>query len=191
MKTRLVIPIVAALAIASPYVQAKDAVKTGAANAPEVVAHIALTPAATVQMFTRQEAKGRLYLYALHASGEAAVVVDVTNAAHPVLVPQGAPSATAGYKSVESLGPNTTLVEIADPAAAPTAAAPAKTLALLDTSNPLAPQVTLRFAGVTAVSRDDNRSLIFIANSEGLWIVRHHEPPDVGVAAWENFVSAR
>jgi hypothetical protein len=92
---------------------------------------------------------------------------------------------------VETIGTNTALVELTDQTASSSNPAPAKTVALLDISDPAAPHITLRFAGVTAVARDDSRSLLFIANTEGLWIVRHYEPPDIGVRAWENFVSAR
>jgi len=186
MQSRLAIPWVMTLALASPTLWAKDTAKAGLPKGPEVVAHLALNATATVHMYTRREAKGRLYLYALHSSGEVSVV-DITEAARPALITQTA-AAGATYANAQQIGTNTALVEIAD---ASSAATSAKTLALLDTSNPLAPQMTLRFAGVTAVSRDDSRSLLFIANSEGLWIVRHYEPPDVGVAAWENFVSAR
>jgi hypothetical protein len=31
---------------------------------------------------------------------------------------------------------------------------------------------------------------LFMANNQGLGVVRHYEPPDIGVTAWEGFVSA-
>jgi hypothetical protein len=177
--------------MACPQLQAKDPPKTQPSKSPEIVAHVPLNSVATVQMFTRRDGKGRLYLYALHPAGEAVSVVDITDAARPALVTQVAYPGPTGYGNVQTIGTNTALVEIADQAAASATPVPAKTLALLDISNPAAPHITLRFAGVTAVSRDDSRSLLFIANNEGLWIVRHYEPPDIGVTAWENFVSAR
>ncbi len=191
MRHKLAIPLVTLLAMACPQLQAKDPPKAQPSKSPEVVAHIPLNSAATVQMFTRRDGKGRLYLYALHPAGEAVSVVDITDAARPALVTQVAYPGPTGYGNVQTIGTNTALVEIADPAAAPANSLPAKTLALLDISNPAAPHITLRFAGVTAVSRDDSRNLLFIANNEGLWIVRHYEPPDIGVRAWEDFVSAR
>jgi hypothetical protein len=191
MRHRLAIPLITLLAMACPQLQAKDPPKAQPSKSPEVVAHIPLNSAATVQMFTRRDGKGRLYLYALHPAGEAVSVVDITDAARPALVTQVAYPGPTSYGNVQTIGTNTALVEIADPAAVPANPVPAKTLALLDISNPAAPHITLRFAGVTAVSRDDSRSLLFIANNEGLWIVRHYEPPDIGVTAWENFVSAR
>ncbi|MGA3241403.1 MAG: hypothetical protein ABSG03_34505 [Bryobacteraceae bacterium] len=190
MRHKLAIPLVMALAIACPVLQAKTPPKAEPSKLPEVVAHIPLS-SATVQMFTRRDDKGRLYLYALHPAGVAVSVVDITNAARPALVTQVAYPSPIGYGNVQTIGTNTALVELPDQSAAPSNPAPVKTLALLDTSDPAAPRITLRFSGVTAVARDDSRSLLFIANKEGLWIVRHYEPPDKGVAAWENFVSAR
>ncbi len=191
MNQKLAIPLVAAFAMASLQLQAKQPTKPAAPKGPEVLAHISLNSAATVQMFTRRSSNGRLYLYALHPSGQAVSVVDITNAAQPALVSQVAYATPTAYGNVQTIGTNTALVEIPDQPAVSSNPAPAKNLALLDISDPAAPHITLRFSGVTAVSRDDSRSLLFIANSEGLWIVRHYEPPDIGVAAWENFVSAR
>ena len=142
-------------------------------------------------MFTRRDNKGRLFLYALHANGEAVSVVDITNAARPQLITQVPYPSPASYGNIQTIGVNTALVETADQTPSAANMPPAKNLALLDISNPAAPNITLKFAGVTAVSRDDSRGLLFIANNEGLWIVRHYEPPDPGVVAWEAFVSAR
>lgn len=191
MKNSPVLSVLLAFAFASPQLQAKDPHKAEPSKSPEVVAHIPLNSAATVQMFTRRDNKGRLYLYALHQSGQAVSVIDITDAARPALVSQAAPPSPTGYGNVQTIGINTALVEIPDQPATPANVTPAKNIALLDISDPAAPHVTLRFAGVTAVYRDDSRSLLFIANNEGLWVVRHYEPPDIGVTAWENFVSAR
>jgi hypothetical protein len=49
--------------------------------------------------------------------------------------------------------------------------------------------VAREFAGVTAVSRDDRRGLIFVANPEGIWILQQHlaEDPEVE-KAYANYV---
>jgi hypothetical protein len=191
MQHRLAIPLVMTLAAASSMLQAKTPPKGEASKSPEIVAHVPLSVAATVRMFTMRDSKGRLYLYAVHPAGSAVSVIDITNAARPALVSEVAYPSTTGYGNVQTIGANTALVELADSSAAPSNSAPAKTIGLLDISNPAAPHITLRFAEVTAMARDDSRSLLFIANNEGLWIVRHYEPPDIGVQAWESFVSAR
>lgn len=180
------------LALAFPgHLQAKDPNKTAPSKGPEIVGHVALHAAMTQQMFTRRDNKGRLYLYSLSGAGQAVSVIDITDAAHPALISQVAYSGPTGAGNVQTLGMNTELVEVPDQPASSANALPAKNIALVDISNPAAPRVTLRFAAVTAVARDDSRSLLFIANNEGIWVVRHYEPPDVGVRAWEDFVSAR
>lgn len=181
---------ISALAIAS-QLQAKDPHKSAPSASPEIVGHVTLNAETTQQMFTRRDNKGRLYLYSLGAAGQAISVIDITDATHPALVSQVAYSGPTGAGNVQPLGMNTELVEVPDQSAIPAVPQPAKNIALVDISNPAAPRVTLRFAGVTAVARDDSRSLLFIANHEGIWVVRHYEPPDIGVQAWEDFVSAR
>jgi hypothetical protein len=189
MKHTLATLMVLALAIAT-QLEAKDPHKTAPSKGAEIVGHIALNAAMTQQMFTRRDNKGRLYLYSLSATGQAVSVIDITDAAHPALISQVAYSGATGAGNVQTLGVNTELVEVPDQPAAPVNAPPAKNISLVDVSNPAAPHVTLRFAGVTAVARDDSRSLLFIANNEGIWVVRHYEPVDAGVRAWLEFTSS-
>jgi hypothetical protein len=64
----------------------------------------------------------------------------------------------------------------------PQAAANApQTMRIMDFSDPNHPKVAREFPGVTAVSKDERRGLIFIANAEGIWILRQRlaEDPDV------------
>jgi hypothetical protein len=59
----------------------------------------------------------------------------------------------------------------------------------MDFSDPKNPKVAREFTGVTATSRDNQRGLIFVANPEGIWILRQHfaEDPDVQ-RAYEDYV---
>jgi hypothetical protein len=60
----------------------------------------------------------------------------------------------------------------------------------MDLSDPGNPKIACRFEGVSGYLVDESKSLIYIVNSEGLWVVRHREPPDISVEAWEKFASA-
>jgi hypothetical protein len=64
---------------------------------------------------------------------------------------------------------------VATPVATP------QTIRIMDFSDPQHPKVAREFAGVTAISRDDSRSLIFLANAEGIWILHRTfaEDPEV------------
>lgn len=188
MKKTVTTLTVLALAAASQLL-AKDPKKPAPSKVPEIVGHIALNATTTQQMFIRRDNKGRLYLYSLGAAGQAVSAIDITDAARPALISQVAYSGPTGAGNAQSLGMNTELIEVPDQPAAPANAPAAKNIALVDVSNPAAPHVTLRFSGVTAIAHDDSRGLLFIANNEGIWIVRHYEPPDAGTIAWEAFVS--
>jgi hypothetical protein len=50
--------------------------------------------------------------------------------------------------------------------------------------------VTLQFEHVSAYVLDASRSLIYLVNDEGLWIVRHVEPMDWKTKAWWDFANA-
>jgi hypothetical protein len=44
---------------------------------------------------------------------------------------------------------------------------------LLDLSDPSNPRTLQTFDGVTSILSDDRRDLIYITNSDGLWILHH------------------
>jgi hypothetical protein len=48
---------------------------------------------------------------------------------------------------------------------------PSKTIRIMDFSDPKQPKVSREFSGVTAMSRDDRRGLIFLSNADGIWIL--------------------
>lgn len=56
-----------------------------------------------------------------------------------------------------------------------------QTIRIMNFSDPQHPVVDREFAGVTAISRDEGRGLIFIANPQGVWILRQRlaEDPEV------------
>ena len=49
---------------------------------------------------------------------------------------------------------------------------PAESLELVDLSDPGNPRMVESFSGVTSILTDDARDLIYIANNEGLWILK-------------------
>ena len=46
---------------------------------------------------------------------------------------------------------------------------------VLDVSNPAHPRTIRILDGVTTIVRDDARNLIYVANSDGVWILSHHQ----------------
>jgi hypothetical protein len=53
----------------------------------------------------------------------------------------------------------------------------------MDFSDPAHPKVAREFTGVTAMGRDDERGLVFVANQEGIWILQQHFAEDPKVEA--------
>ncbi len=52
------------------------------------------------------------------------------------------------------------------------------TFRILSFADRLHPMVEQEFKGVTAMARDEKRGLIFLANSDGIWILQQELAPD-------------
>ena len=50
---------------------------------------------------------------------------------------------------------------------------PTQFVKLLDLSDPSRPRTLKTYAGVTSVSLDNRRNIIYLANHDGLWILYH------------------
>lgn len=177
----------AALAASAPFAIAKS--KKPAPPPPkdeiQVVGHIAV-PDGPVRRFLSTQHYSSVYLYAERDAGKNVILIDVTKADRPAVLadvayPNGASdtlAVVAGTAALVGAGP-----------AAASSSVP-QTLRIMDFSDPTVPKVAREFTGVTAMARDERRSLIFIANSDGIWILRQQlaEDPEVE-KAYENYVN--
>ena len=178
-------------AIACPITaQAKNKKKKSAAKDPqdsiEVVGHIAPMGGPVTRLLTTQHYSS-YYLYAEHESGQVLTMIDVTKSDQPRLLPN-IPGALPGpLDSLAVVVAGTAALVTSGPAAS--APLPNQTIRIMDYSDPQHPKVTHEFSGVTATTRDDRRGLIFVANREGIWILRQHlaEDPEVE-KAYANYV---
>jgi len=137
-----------------------------------VIAHLPLPgPSATQMLLERQSGKLRLYV---NQGAQGVVVVDVTSPGRPSVIDRAAWPGRTANGQVQLLGSRLALSELPEglPAAPGTPPAP-RTVNILDTTDTAHPQVLRTFFGVTSILPDVDRNLIFIANAEGLWIVRH------------------
>ena len=119
------------------------------------------------------------YLYAEHSAGRNVTLIDVTKTSRPSVladVPYASHSVSDSLAAVAG-----TAVLVASDAAAPAPAPAPQTVRIMDFSDLRNPQIAREFTGVTAMSRDDRRGLIFVANAEGIWILRQRlaEDPEV------------
>ena len=137
----------------------------------KVVGHLPLENIHVNQMFL--ERRGQRYFLFLHRHHkEAFAVVDVTNPAKPVLVTRDEMTGVAPIQPPEGNSVVAIGVIPEGPEQAPPT--PTETIQLLNLANPKDPKVLKTFKGVTAFTPDDDRKLVYLVNSGGLWIVSHH-----------------
>ena len=117
------------------------------------------------------------YLYAEHEAGKGVTLIDVSKASQPAVLAEVAYPPSNETDSLVVVSGTAALV------ASSGAALPAtpQSLRILDFSDPQHPKVAREFAAVTAISRDDRRGLIFIANREGIWILHQNRAIDPDV----------
>jgi hypothetical protein len=134
----------------------------------EVVGHIALSSGQVVNRFLTTQHYSSAYLYAESVGTKTVTLIDMTRAGNPrvlgdVAVGGGSTLfAVAGTAAVSSDGGTV----------APAPIDSVRTIRILNFADPLHPKVTREFTGVTATSRDERRGLIYVANGEGIWILR-------------------
>jgi hypothetical protein len=139
-----------------------------------------------LRFFTTQHYSS-YYLYAEHESGRNVTLIDVTNTNRPAVLADVAYAPNGGSESLSVVAG--TVAFVTSESGAPGTAKAPQTIRIMDFSDPQNPKIAREFTGVTAMSKDDRRGLIFIANSEGIWILRQHlaEDPDVE-KAYANYV---
>ncbi len=152
----------------------------------EVVGHIPLTNG-PVKRFLATQHYSSYYLYAERDPGQAVTLIDVTKTSQPFVLADLAYAPTSASDSVTVVAGTAALVSSEPAALAP--AQPPQTVKIMDFSDPKNPKVAREFTGVTAMSRDGQRGLIFVANADGIWILRQHfaEDPEVQ-KAYEDYV---
>ena len=178
------------LLVLSLGVQAKDKKPKVAPKEPqdeiEVVGHIPLTNG-PIRRFIATQHYSSTYLYAEHDAGKGVTLIDVTKVTKPTVLADVAYPSSGGSGSLFAVAGTAVLVT-EEQGAAPPLAAP-QTIRIMDFSDSQHPKVAREFAGVTAISRDQGRGLIFLANPEGIWILHQTfaEDPEVE-KAYANYV---
>jgi hypothetical protein len=173
----------------APAVQARNKAPNAAPPGPndeiQVVGHVPLTDGSVARFLATQH-YSFYYLYAEREAGKSVTLIDVTNVSKPSVL-ANVPYSSGGSDSLAAVAGTAALITSAP--AAPASAAAAQTIRIMDFSDPRNPRVAREFTGVTAMSRDDRRGLIFVANTEGIWILRQHLAQDPEVEkAYANYV---
>jgi hypothetical protein len=177
----------AGMALTVPQLDAKNKKSPAAPKDEiEVVGHIPLTDGPVRSFFATQHYSS-YYLYAEHDGGRTATLIDVTKTSQPAVLADVA-YAPAGSSNNLTLVAGTAAL-VSSEGAGPTPVAAPQSIRIMDFSDPKNPKVAREFTGVTAMSRDDRRGLIFVANAEGIWILQQHLALDPEVEkAYANYV---
>jgi hypothetical protein len=175
---RLPLTLLAGMLLISAGSEAKDkkvkATPKEPQDAIEVVGHIPLTNGSVMRFLTTQHYSS-YYLYAERGAGNGVTLVDVTKPARPSVLGDVVYPPSGGSANLFAVAGTAAIV--ADGQATSATSAP-QTIRIMDFSDPLHPKVAREFAGVTAVSRDERRGLIFLANAEGIWILHQNLAQD-------------
>jgi len=130
-----------------------------------VLAHLPL-PGSPVRQILVQEENGKRYL--LLQQNVHFTVVDVTNSKNPQIVER-----VEEKGKLAQIGAGLAISVQTDQSTQ--GSVPTQTVRLVDLSDPKNPRVVKTLNGVTSIYSDDGRQLIYAANNEGLWIIKHYE----------------
>ncbi len=142
----------------------------------QVVGHVAISGPITQLLPTQHFSS--FYLYAEHEPGKALTLIDVTKANDPTVVnslPYPADAASGNLVAVAGMA------GLAVDRQGPSKPARPSVVRIMNFADPSHPKVAREFAGVTAITTDNRRRLIFLADSEGIWILREHFAEDPGI----------
>lgn len=158
----------------APVAHARNKTQSsGTKDEIQVVGHIPLTDGPIARFLTTQHYSS-YYLYAEHDAGKGVTLIDVTNAGQPAVL--AVVPSNNGTTSLAAVAGTAALVTSGPAAAEPAVAA--QTIRIMDFSDPRNPKIARELTGVTAMSKDDRRGLIFVANADGIWILRQRLAPD-------------
>jgi hypothetical protein len=142
-----------------------------------VIAHLSLPQATGNQMLLQRE-EGKNYLYVQQASKLGFMIVDVSKPEKPSLLKRTAESNQATAGNLEMVSPEVAIAESPEKKTTTLTSSnhPTENVRVLDLSDPHNPKTLQEFSGVTSLLPDGGHGLIYLTNSEGLWVLRYNRP---------------
>jgi len=142
-----------------------------------VIAHLPLPQATGNQMLLQKE-NGKEYLYVQQASKQGFMIVDVSKPEKPNLLKRSAQSDQATSGSLDIVSPDVAIAQAPEKTSGTLTSSnhPTETVRVLDLSDPRNPKTLETFTKVTSVLPDGAHGLLYIANSDGLWVLRYNRP---------------
>jgi hypothetical protein len=154
----------------------------------EVVGHVPV-PGGPVTSFVVTQHYSRLYLYAEHEGGKDVTLIDISNTGRPLVLSDVSYPSGGGSANLFAVAGTAAL--ITEGQTSSQAAPVPQTIRIMDLSDPQHPAVAREFTGVTAIGRDEQRGLIFLANGDGIWVLHQNLALDPAMMEqWLRQVSA-
>ena len=145
----------------------------------EVIAHLPLSSPPGNQMVL-QALGDKHYLYIQQAGKQGFMIVNVTKPEFPSLVDRQAKSGDGTAGTLRIVGGDLGVAEVPDrtvKGSIASSSSPTETVRILDLSDPAHPKTLQTFNNVTSLLGDAGRGIIYLANDQGLWVLKHHHSP--------------
>ena len=140
-----------------------------------VIAHLPLTTRAGNEMVLQRQGDNH-FLYIQMASKEGFMVVNVNKPEFPTLLDRQVKGSDPTAGNLEMVGSDLGVAAV--PEKTPSniirsTSSPSETVNILDLSDPQHPKLIQSFKNVTGIIGDGGRGILFLANDEGLWVLKH------------------
>lgn len=163
--------IFALLVALAPSATAKHRAVKPPVESATVIAHVALPDTPASQMFLHERGD-KQYLFIGDNSQQHFTVVDVTEPNEPNIIETIAPPQDSSNGKLETVGEELTLADVPAGSSQSVAGGTSNLLVsvrdLIESANPRKIQA---FSEINGILSDDHRNLIYITNSEGLWVL--------------------
>jgi hypothetical protein len=166
----LLLPALSAVANDQPAPKPTDVPAT-------VIAHLPLPQATGSEMMLQKE-HGKEYLYVQQAAKPGYMVVDVSHPEAPSLLKRVPGSNQATEGDIKMVTPTTAIAETPEktPETLSSSKHVTETVRVLDLSDPKDPKTLETFTKVTSTLADGRHGLLYVANNDGLWVLRYSHP---------------
>ena len=144
----------------------------------DVIGHLSFQGGGITAVRTSEHWR-RNYVELQDSSRRTLTLVDVTDAVHPSLAKQFDLPGSLQNANLELLVGSAAL--ITDKSSQSTAATELRSVTIVSFADPEHPKTVQQFANVTVVRPDPTRGLIYLVNSDGLWVLKQHPAADQGL----------
>ena len=174
--TALTLFCLAGLLAAIPLVAANTTKPKPAEVPAKLIAHLPLSTRAGSEMVLQREGD-KHYLYIEMASKTGFMVVNVSKPEFPALLDRQVKETDPTAGNLQMIGSDLGVASVPDRGTKGTSIrsgnSPTQTVNILDLSDPAHPKIIQSFKNVSAMIGDAGRGIIYLANDEGLWVLKH------------------